>query len=187
VTGGDMEKLFDAIKNISKDGKLLMFGTEWTLTLTSAIGELMVRLQTKADRQKVYESGKASGKDTIESGFGSWMPDILKRLGMKLAVRYSKREFLVGNADISELAGWGKFDIIKFDNNEVILSVRDSPIARYILDKYGKQKHNTCSWIMGEQAGIISYFLDKDVDGTETKCLAKGDPYCEFVFREVKK
>lgn len=184
-----MGELFDAIKAASKNGKLHMFGTEWTMVLTNAIGELMVRLKSEEERKKVYESGKASALDAIGSGFGSgsWMPKMLKNLGVKAAMEFGKKDFLIGNIEMWGLLGWGNLKIIKLEKDEAIFRIDDSPIASYVLKKHGKQDHPVCDWIMGEFAGGYSYLIGKDVNGTETKCVAMGDAYCEFEVKPVKK
>jgi predicted hydrocarbon binding protein len=36
-------------------------------------------------------------------------------------------------------------------------------------------------FIRGHIAGLFSNMLNEDLDCRETKCMALGDPYCEFV------
>ena len=183
-----MEEMYEAIKAASKNGKLKMFGTEWTMVLTNAIGELMLRLDSEEERRKVYESGKISAVESLNSGFGStWIPKLLKDLGIKIAMKISKKDFIMGNVRIWSLFGWGKFNVVKMDDEDALVRVDNSPIAKYVLDKHGKQKHNVCSWILGEISGGYSYLIGKDTDGEETKCIAKGDDHCEFVLKPVKK
>ena len=45
---------------------------------------------------------------------------------------------------------------------------------------YGSSKNPVCHFLRGYFSGILSYVCGGDVVLNETKCIAKGDHYCEF-------
>jgi len=45
---------------------------------------------------------------------------------------------------------------------------------------YGKSTIPVCHFLRGYLAGVLSTILATRVEILETKCLAKGDDYCEF-------
>ena len=74
--------------------------------------------------------------------------------------------------------GWGQFSLHKFELNKKHLSiiVRHSPFA----EAYGHTSRSVCHLIRGVLSGLASVIFNKECNGTEVKCLAKGDEYCRF-------
>ncbi|RLF10226.1 MAG: hypothetical protein DRJ98_06565 [Thermoprotei archaeon] len=52
--------------------------------------------------------------------------------------------------------------------------------------KYQKEKPNS-EFFRGILSGGLSVIFDKVLLAVETKCIAKGDPYCEFVVKPAEK
>lgn len=85
--------------------------------------------------------------------------------------------------DLSNLCGWGKHTLVKFDKNnqEGILRFSDSPVANYFKGK--TQKPVDHLWRGLTAAGATKIF-EKDIDFIETTCSATGkSDYCEFIFK----
>lgn len=74
--------------------------------------------------------------------------------------------------------GYGVLEIIKRDtkNRKYIMRVKNSFNAL----TYGKVKRPVCYAIAGLTAGVNTLFFGRDMECKETKCVAMGDPYCEF-------
>ena len=75
---------------------------------------------------------------------------------------------------------------------ELIIRAQDSYEAKGYLDAYGKADSGKCYMLRGVSAAFMDLVYGGDYpDGcfqyiaTETKCQAKGDPYCEFVARKA--
>jgi len=67
-----------------------------------------------------------------------------------------------------------KFDLAKPDIMFRVWDLMDCTPFR------GKEKKTTSHYFRGIVSGFISKLADKRIVFIETKCIAKGDPYCEF-------
>jgi predicted hydrocarbon binding protein len=89
--------------------------------------------------------------------------------------------------------GWGNLKMQKLmPRQELIIRAQDSYEAKGYLDAYGKADSGKCYMLRGVSAAFMDLVYGGDYpDGcfqyiaTETKCQAKGDPYCEFVARKA--
>jgi len=89
----------------------------------------------------------------------------------------------------SEMIGQGKSEILKFDQKNKILILKNlnSPVAKTIRGLYGIQKKPVCDFYRGATTGCFQAMFDEKNDflGIETKCIAKGDPHCVIEVREI--
>ncbi|RLF17746.1 MAG: hypothetical protein DRZ82_09525 [Thermoprotei archaeon] len=112
----------------------------------------------------MYHMGFEAGKAMAEK-LGSYFND------NERALRYILLYF--------ESLGHGRFSIEEYEEGRYCRI-----IARELIECMGvrstKPNSQVCRGIL---AGAISNLWNKDVEITETKCIAKGDPYCEFVIR----
>lgn len=65
------------------------------------------------------------------------------------------------------------------------IMLKYSPIALEYVE-HGGSKEQVCYYFAGVYAGSMSIF-HPGAEGKETKCMAKGDPHCEFVISLPKK
>jgi predicted hydrocarbon binding protein len=82
------------------------------------------------------------------------------------------------------LRGWGRFEIVGFEiaKGTGVFRLYNSAIA----EEKGSSKGLVCDHMPGSLAGAFQTILDHEgknlkVVGRETRCLSKGDPWCEFV------
>lgn len=76
--------------------------------------------------------------------------------------------------------GWGKIQAdVDFSRKEALVTIINSATARQI-----ESKEPVCHFIRGFIAGVCDTMFHGITECAETKCLAKGDPFCEF---QVKK
>jgi predicted hydrocarbon binding protein len=77
--------------------------------------------------------------------------------------------------------GWGIFELAECDdkNNRIVIRVGEN--FEEIAAKEIKGYQN--SFLRGFLVGLISVLFNSPCRGIETKCVNKGDPYCEFVIR----
>ncbi len=83
---------------------------------------------------------------------------------------------------ISISTGWASdFEIVNYDpvNNNAIIRIKDS-IECSIVGKTGKPESH---YIRGILAGFFTKHFKVECQAFETKCISKGDEYCEYEIR----
>ncbi|RLE76924.1 MAG: hypothetical protein DRJ56_03425 [Thermoprotei archaeon] len=102
-------------------------------------------------------------------------------LSEKLGLR--GRELLVEVLKVYQATGWGRVELVEYDPHaaKIVLRLYDS-IECKALEGLGRP---ASQFIRGHLSGLLSGLLKTDVRAVETKCVAKGDPYCEFYVEEV--
>jgi len=84
---------------------------------------------------------------------------------------------LVASFEIIEYSGWGQ---IKIDRNENIVRVYNSLVSMYYLNHEGVSEDAIDDIMRGIIATIFEEIEGEECKVIETKCIAKGDEYCEF-------
>jgi len=84
--------------------------------------------------------------------------------------------------------GWGRFEIVKFDDNsgDGRFRLYNSAVAL----SYGVVDETVCIWVPGALAGAMQVIVDHAqkeirVTGREAQCFSQGQTYCEFVVEPV--
>lgn len=99
--------------------------------------------------------------------------DYLKIAGEMDAEKIAK----VGNA-VNMTLGWGIIELVEIDTEDKKALVR---IYQNFECELGKGRSNPYSqFYRGAIAGMFARFFGKEVEVEETRCIAKGDPCCEF-------
>lgn len=75
------------------------------------------------------------------------------------------------------LAGWGRTLSIEGSIDEG--KIKLTGVSTIALS-YGHSDHPVCTFVGGAIAGILQIATKKEWTCRETKCMAKGDEYCEF-------
>lgn len=98
-------------------------------------------------------------------------------LGLRSIIRGDIRRFIGELAKLYAATGVGiaEFVVMNLDENRFVVRIADS------IECQGKEsgKHNS-QWIRGHLSGAASSALDVQMECKETRCVAVGDPYCEF-------
>lgn len=86
------------------------------------------------------------------------------------------------------LRGWGRFEIVDFEEQRGIALIRAFNSA--VALETGSTRGAACVHLPGSLAGAFQAILNhagipKKVIGRESKCISKGDDYCEFAVEEV--
>ena len=106
--------------------------------------------------------------------------NIGKRIG-KIVADECKKLFkddpISASFEIIEYSGWGQ---IKIDRSENIVRVYNSLVSMYYLKHEGASKDTIDDIMRGIISAIFEEIEGEDCKVTETKCIAKGDDYCEF-------
>ncbi|MDY6864357.1 MAG: V4R domain-containing protein [Halobacteriota archaeon] len=123
--------------------------------------------------RKVSSSIIGSISKTVDYNIG-------KRIG-KIVAEECKKLFknnpLDASFEIIEYSGWGQ---IKIDRSENVVKVRNSLVSRYYLKHEGASNDTIDDIMSGIISAIFEEIEGKECKVTETKCIAKGDEYCEF-------
>ncbi|MEM4447358.1 MAG: V4R domain-containing protein [Candidatus Jordarchaeales archaeon] len=110
---------------------------------------------------------------------------LLAKQGEKHGVEKVVNFFLSSTSSM----GWGKSELIKFEESEVVFRVYQSiyaEVARSYIARRRLAKRPICTygWIV---EGILNHFAETKGEppftSREEKCVAKGDDYCEFVLQ----
>jgi len=110
-----------------------------------------------------------------------------KRLGQHAAKRISELYQLRGKALLEALAqagqatGWAITEVkeIDFEGCKATIIVKEG----FEAIAWREKPHAACHLTRGYLAGYLSTVFNKSVEASETKCLARGDKYCEFVIK----
>ena len=98
-------------------------------------------------------------------------------LGLRSIIRGDIRRFIGELAKLYAATGVGiaEFVVMNLDDLHFVVRITDSTECQ------GKEavKHNG-QWIRGQLSGAASSALDVQMECKETRCVAVGDPYCEF-------
>ncbi len=98
------------------------------------------------------------------------------------------KDLLQQYLDSLSARGWGEFEILQLveDRGEGRVRLNHSAIS----EEYGRTGRSVCHVWAGALAGSIKFLAEEsdngmEVMGIETRCLSRGDPYCEFVVGPV--
>lgn len=112
----------------------------------------------------MFEAGRVCGKRSVER-----LASVTKATGRRMLVEVER---------LKKGEGWCSMDFSRFNlrTGKGVIIVKDSFEAL----GYGSSQRPVCQFLRGFLSSVVSYALKRDVVLMEAKCLAKGDPYCEF-------
>jgi predicted hydrocarbon binding protein len=84
--------------------------------------------------------------------------------------------------------GWGRFEILNFDEEEGQGNFRLHSSALAL--EQGRTGESVCLWVPGAMAGSMQAILEYHgselkVRGQEVQCLSTGQPFCEYIVEPV--
>ncbi len=172
MLSGFLKKAIFSRMFTAEKGQIKLLKSRYMLVHVPAMAKIIYDFsKIKGGRKKLYETGFESGKAVI-SDFRKVLPPA------KFLVN-SMMNTMMG---VQEMLGWGKFELKKLKKKKHYMIVHwDSAIAIEMVKKFGRQKEAMCSWPCGVLAGAIGILLDDELRTRETKCIAKGDEYCELI------
>lgn len=157
---------FSKLLDVS-NGKLVLMGTPINIIPTSILCNeqkmLIKTLGMEVAYQQLYKESKA--------GSYNYNMEFIKTQKFT-----DKHKIIDWQTKIVAFAGWGELQLalLDSDNFRVIIHFKDSPYPK----SYGPAKYPIDFIATGFVAGGVSALFGKDVDAVETRCLAKGDPFC---------
>ena len=115
--------------------------------------------------------------ESIRLTFGSgWAQNV------KTSYGFTPKDYIRWLIDISNLSGWGKSELVKYDvdTDAGVFRTYNALVGTSLIGKSNVAVDHVWRALT---AGGHSKVLEKDVDWIETKCVAKQDPFCEFIFK----
>jgi len=131
----------------------------------------------------------------MKSEYGTGAEAFLYYLGYDLGYEAAKtfrqeieyrREEVLEVLKVIQALGWGRMEDLKveFDAGRGSLKVYDLFESKTSVGEFATAK---CHLFRGFLAGFLSQLLGRNVRVFEIRCIARGDPYCEFVFEPSPK
>nr|MDO8099777.1 V4R domain-containing protein [Candidatus Njordarchaeota archaeon] len=152
------------------DGTIILTGSRFVLVngvvLTSFIEELVKMIGYETVTDAIYVRFKVNIQNELKG--------ILSSMNIKLGDFDPKKllELLVGYLSTS---GLGMTELVRFTDSLITFRVRNSLCS---LSKDFSRPMGP--YLSGVFAGVLEFLLGKPIRCVETKCVAKGDEYCEF-------
>ena len=167
-----------------KDGELrlgnvrvVMVPALWLGTLGAALAELLGEHGAEAIfRETAYRAGYACGVHVYEDLSESGISD--------------KEGMIKGFVSSLSSAGWGKFSLVKAKLDEpikVVIRGENTYISEIGITRAGEPRCHPLKWFAAGvlKALLLEFGFTGEIDAEETACIAKGDPYCEIVLKEL--
>jgi len=170
-----MNKMIFANLASFDEGKIEIMGVGAVIVSSPVLAEIFL---------KIY---KTEGKKAFDMFYEAGMNH--GRLIGKVSMEHfgvDKQKFSDQMADSSNMMGLGLMEVTKYDpfSGEATVHIKDSTMAREVLKLNGKTKFPVDWFFCGTMVGVFeSAFKGKKFGCEETKCLAMGASYCEFVLR----
>jgi predicted hydrocarbon binding protein len=148
----------------AEKGEIRIAGTDWIMMSGAVFRNLVKGIEEflgPGANVIWLQAGKHAGKE--------FSCDLV-RIGMEF------EELPAAFEEFFTRGGWGKIQVeVDFAKKEALVTIENSVLARGI-----ETKEPVCYSIRGFIAGVSDVMFHTSTECLETKCLAKGDPYCEF-------
>lgn len=180
----EIKKLPDVIDCRVKgaEGRIVVDNFHYPITLTAGAPAMLIRREVFTDTLKfmiktygsagaslIYQLGKAAGQSDAEG--------LVKEMGIERVL-----ENLPELVYLYVAQGWGVPELVNLEFGPITATLR-------IHDNFECKGRDslvpTSHFIRGHLSGMAQVFFDRTIDCTELKCVSKGDPYCEFVAKEI--
>ena len=137
--------------------------------------------------------------DWIDRTFGTGGHVILFDMGKEagtivtrvLKERYglSGRQLLEAFLALCTSMGWFRYEIVSLspEGSESTVRLYDSYECSYLTQQTGPSGRPRSHLVRGVLAGVFEVAFGREVVVREVKCVAKGDPYCEFVVKPAER
>jgi len=161
---------FEAMKKgitLESDGTLRIMGSKGQFISERSLANLTSIILREVGYEKggnmLYEYTRASAGKTAEE--------------ISKVQRISGAELLKTYLKVSQITGSGLFTHISLDEETGVASVR----AMNLIPSTLKQDRQVHFRDAGAIAGVLEFTMGKPYKMQETRCVCKGDQYCEFI------
>lgn len=141
-------------------------------------------------RKSTYQAWIKEMRESYGEGFKAIQYHIGFRTGYNAYTGIQKkfngnmRETLKIGREFARLAGFGIINIVSFEEGYVTLRVYDN----FECELFKGSSHPESHFMRGILAGWFSAIWKANIENIqarETKCIAMGDPYCEYVITKI--
>ena len=143
-------------------------------------------------RKPLYEGLIRGVRERFGSGGEAFLYHIGYEIGRKASAAHREVALKLGIADLERIfkqvggcifqcVGFGIPQIIKFQSRPLQITIRVYSLFECEL---GRGTGKPYSYLVrGMLTGVTTELFNTPTTVTETKCIAKGDPYCEFTIK----
>lgn len=149
-------------------GRISIFGRPSSLLPTDSFVKIQKFLESKNLENIIYYSAK-------ESGY-KWFEEMSKSYSLK------GKDVIEWGSKIVTLAGWGEAVIKKRLDQEKIVDflLRDAIVPKL----YGSSTRPVDHMFRGLVCGAMNFIFKEELEAVEIKCMATGNPECEFIIKK---
>jgi predicted hydrocarbon binding protein len=133
-----------------------------TASLRAMFATIMAADREEGERA-IYDQGFSYARATYERLFSIYRP--------------KGKEGLAEMLKIYSATGWGLLELSGLDPGRKRAKLKLEEGFECTDMNTGRHESN---FVRGHLAGVLSTFFGSRVKAVETKCISKGDPYCEF-------
>jgi len=149
-------------------GIIKQLGTEW----------ILMRVETFQEMRREVSKVLGTGASVIWYLAGKGAGRSLANLIQRRTKTNTLQEIYEKVAEIYERCGWGSLQSVMFrqKTGEFLLRIHNNAFARGV-----RSQTSSCYYVKGLLEGILEQLTGRHSKSEETKCVAKGDAYCEFI------
>lgn len=164
-----------------KDGKFFIWNVPGLISQLYSVVYLQRNLEKECGLDKTMNALYSMGFFQAENG----VKIINEKFGYAKTIS-DKKKLIEFNSGQAEMVGSGKMKLVRvdFQNNLFIIKMK-SNIALEYKKFFGLQKNSVDHFVRGALSGLISPIIEKETLCIETKCVAMGNPFCEFVSKPL--
>ena len=157
---------------------VLVDSLSFPLTWSTGDRAIMLRTHFFDVMEQAIRALLSSGADVLlyQMGFNHGRPSWVDLLS---SYRVKTRDDLTEIAQIYSAVGWGRVEVLEFEPeaDRAVLRLSEG----FESSHRSSEGRTGCNFTRGHLAGLFSVvFDDEGVGVTETKCILRGDPQCEF-------
>lgn len=163
-----MNQLLESLDYDSDEGRLSLQSMRYVLVRPSLLTEIQKSLETHLPQE-------AAGVLTaVAQNEGAALATRLKEV-----FSYDEQQVLGSLSHLLAEGGWGSatLEMLNLEFREFVIKIEGSPFA----EEYGPSINPVCHLLLGLYQGAALALFDREIQGQEVQCCAKGDDVCRFV------
>ncbi|MBU5537076.1 MAG: 4-vinyl reductase [Candidatus Aenigmatarchaeota archaeon] len=165
---------------VDENGHLILFNEFGILTPSGVVVKLRELLERQFGEKVADKILMKLGEYQVEAAAKRY----IKILGIH---RLDKNKIIQFTEKILNVLGWGKILVQPFHDSIVTVIMKESALGIRYRKMYKKNSKRPIDfWVAGMLKKHFSVIFETEVKVKETKCMAMGHPYCEFLIKKVK-
>lgn len=164
---------------IDREGHTVLLGEYVILFPVGVVLQLQQSIEKILGEEKAKEVITALGEFQVEAAARRY----IKRFNFQ---KLDKRKIMDLTTRIINILGWGNVLVNKMSlkDKTAHIILKESTLSLKYKHVYQKESNKPIDyWVAGILKKHFSLIFGTEVEIKETKCLACGDPYCEFIVK----